>query len=114
MITRDAINLLRAMAEGMSSALPMSAGVLTGVLDDLEIDGPISKMMSDHPDANSALFCLRALAGVPDARVNWGRPELADHLEQLIDRMGDADFDRKTWELFREALLTHPAESGRR
>jgi len=40
MITRDAINLLRAMAEGMSSALPMSAGVLTGVLDDLEIDGP--------------------------------------------------------------------------
>src|ERR1700754_1583137 len=102
------ITELRRMAGALATTAPTSAVMLHNVLDDLAGNGPISALISDHPAATSSLFCLRTLAGVRLLVLTGKAPQLAEHLADIAVRGGDPDFDQRTWQLFREAVLTHP------
>ncbi|MEU3521591.1 DUF2332 domain-containing protein [Streptomyces sp. NPDC006654] len=110
MIPESTIRSLRAMAEAMREQTPMSADVLTMLTDDLESNGPISHIMASHPEINTPLFHLRALAGVKLLILTGRAPELAEHLKGLTNHLGDPAYATRTRNLFRRALLNHPDE----
>jgi hypothetical protein len=104
------VDTLRAMAKSMAASAKMSADMLEGVADDVEAGGPISRLVNDHPEVEEPLFFVRVLAGVRFLVLTGRAPALAAHLEQLTGRMGEPDYDRRTWELFADTVLTHPDE----
>lgn len=110
MINSDSVIALRGMAATLDSYAPVSAMLLNRLLDDLEADGEISRIIGDHPDAAEPLFPLRALAGVRWLELTGQAPELAAHLKTLTDDMTDPDYLDRAWELFQSALLAHPGE----
>ena len=108
MIDNASLDHLRAMASAMSSATPMSADMLAGLIDDIERDGPVARLINDHPAAGSPLFCIRVLAGVRWLVLRGDAPELAAHLRTLSNDQGRPEYDLRTWELFRATVLSNP------
>ncbi len=112
MITASSLSTLRTVAASLARSAPMSAEMLLHVCDDIEICGPISRLIGTHPDAGSPLYCLKALAAVKYLVESGKAPELEVHLKGLAEHIGEPAFDLRTWDLFRETLLGNPAEIG--
>lgn len=110
MIPMIRIQELRRMANAMESDMPISAQMLTQLTDDIVTRGPIHQLIGEQPDANKPLYFLRALAGVRLLVLTGHAPQLADHLQNLTPNLHNADYGKRTWELFQQALLSHPAE----
>ncbi|MCW7944361.1 hypothetical protein AAW14_20415 [Streptomyces hygroscopicus] len=98
------------MAAAMAPDIPVSGSMLARLTDDIVARGPISRLIAHHPEAGEPLFCLRALAGVRLLVLTGRAPDLAAHLERLTPNLGNAEYIERTWTLFRQALLSHPAE----
>ncbi|MFJ5921121.1 DUF2332 domain-containing protein [Kitasatospora sp. NPDC092948] len=107
----DRPELLRSMAGRSAKTAPVAAGLLAKLADDIERDGPVTRLIGGHPQAGAPLFGIRALAGVQGLLTAGRLPELA----ALLDGSGAADgldprgADRP-WELFVRAIADHPAE----
>ncbi len=110
MISSESVATLRGMARALVSSAPISAGMLQHVANDLESDGPIGKLIGDHPDAGKPLACFRAVAGVRYLMLTGRAPEFEAHLKGIETHVDDPLFDARTWELFRGTLLGNPAE----
>ncbi|MFE6904699.1 DUF2332 domain-containing protein [Streptomyces sp. NPDC057717] len=110
MISDEALSDLRSMSVGLTTYAPMSSGVLARFADEIEAGGPVSGVVDGHPDAAAPLFGLRALAGVRWLVLNGRAPELFEHLLGLTAGIGDPEYAERTWQLFRQALLSHPGE----
>ncbi|MEV0185818.1 DUF2332 domain-containing protein [Streptomyces sp. NPDC050625] len=110
MIPDSRVQELRRMAAAMGPDMSMSASMLTRLTDDIVARGPIGQLISNHPDACEPLFGLRALAGVRWLVLTGRAPHLAAHLQHLTPNLGNSVYIERTWTLFRQALLTHPAE----
>ncbi|MEU4097197.1 DUF2332 domain-containing protein [Streptomyces sp. NPDC026673] len=110
MIPEESVKSLRAMASAMSGHTPMSADILTMLTDDIESDGPIGRILAEHPDAAAPLFSLRALAGVRLLVLTGRAPELSGHLKDLMSNADNPVYAERTRELFRQTLLRNPTE----
>jgi hypothetical protein len=107
-LTDESIATLRAMASAMVPVMPMSATMLSRILDDIEHRGPIAELIAGHPDLAEPLFCLRLLGGVSYLQETGRAPELSQHLKALDTHGGEPEYDGQTWELFRAAMLGNP------
>ncbi|MFF5408437.1 DUF2332 domain-containing protein [Streptomyces misionensis] len=108
MIPAETVRSLRMMAEAMTPQMPMSADLLTMLTDDVESNGPISRLLADHPESGTPLFPMRALAGVKLLVLTGRAPELAHHLRGMMEHVGDPAYTARSRDLFRRALLDHP------
>jgi hypothetical protein len=109
-IPKESVPSLRAMAAVMAQQAPISADLLTMLTDDLENDGPATRMLADHPDAAAPLYYLRALAGVRLLILTGCAPELEAHLAGMVSHRGDPAYAEHTRDLFRRTLFSHPDE----
>ncbi|MEU3855303.1 DUF2332 domain-containing protein [Streptomyces sp. NPDC029554] len=110
MISPDGIGKLRSMAAAMEPDLPASASVLKKLIEDFEGNGPVSRLIGEHPDSSHHFFGLRALAGVRLLVLRGRAPELAAHLNKLTSNHGNDSYNEVTWELSRRSILDNPAE----
>lgn len=110
MISPDGLGKLRSMAAAMEPDLPMSATVLMKLIEDFESDGPVSRLIGEHPESSHHFFGLRALSGVRLLVLKGKAPELAAHLQQLTSNLGNDSYNEVAWELSRRSILDNPAE----
>jgi hypothetical protein len=108
MITRESLDCHRALAAQLTPHAPLSADLLRRVLREVESGSPLGELFSTHPDANAPLFIGRALAGVNYLLLAGQAPALADHVRGYLSRHRDAAFPERTWELWQQAVLSHP------
>jgi len=97
---------LRRFAQGMAPSASRSASILANLADDIEADGPIGRILLDHPAADSPLFALRALAGVNQLVLAGDAPELARRLSAPATADPGEDHAR-IWASTRSTILTH-------
>jgi hypothetical protein len=109
MITQESLDCHRALAAQMTSRAPLSADLLRRVLAEVEAGSPLGVLLSTHPDANAPLFIGRALAGVNYLLLAGQAPALDEHVRGYLSRYRDVAFPDQTWELWREAAMSHPS-----
>jgi hypothetical protein len=108
MITEESLDRHRALAAQLTPHAPLSADLLRRVVREVEAGSPLGVLLSTHPDAGAPLFIGRALAGVNYLVLDGQAPTLAEHVRGYLSRHRDAAFPDQTWELWREAALSHP------
>lgn len=92
---------LRRFADDMAPWAPRSAEIVTHLAGDIDEDGPVGRLLLDHPAAGSPLFAVRVLAGVHQIVLAGDAPELAG---QLASPDGTA-----IWASARSTILAHTA-----
>ncbi|MDI5969391.1 DUF2332 family protein [Streptomyces sp. SL13] len=108
-ISRRAAAEMYAFADVARRQLPVSGDVMRRFVEELEQGGPLSQVLDGHPDRESPLFYLRALAGVHWLLIKGMVPSLATHLVALDVASDDRRNAERTWALWRAALLEHPS-----
>ncbi len=98
------------MSGGMATYAPVSSGILSRLVDEVEEGGPVAQALAEHPDAGAPLFCMRALSGVRWLVLSGLAPDLEAHLRNLTSGIGDPTYVEQTWLLFRDAMLKNPGE----
>ncbi|TRO55450.1 DUF2332 domain-containing protein [Streptomyces sp. IB201691-2A2] len=101
---------LRRMADAMSSDMPMSSSMLNHLIAEITAEGPVYRLLGNHPDAEEPLYFVRALAGVRLLVLTGQAPQLEAHLKGLTSNLGKPEYNELTWELFKQVLLSHPGE----
>ncbi|MET9631260.1 DUF2332 domain-containing protein [Lentzea sp. NPDC006480] len=111
MITDVNLRMLRQLASGMVGQTPMSSAMLNRLVDEIEGGGgPIVDLISGHRDVNVPLFAVRLLAGVRYLVITGQSPDLAAHLDGMLDHLEDHQWIDRTWQLFRSTIQDNSVE----
>ncbi|WP_426565494.1 DUF2332 domain-containing protein [Angustibacter sp. McL0619] len=95
------------LAQGMMSSSPVSGQMLLNLLDELDGDGPLGRVLNAHPELNVPLFCSRALGCAHLLMLTGRAPELAAHLGNYLSEGTDPAYVERAWQLWHRDMLAN-------
>ncbi len=101
-IADQASSQLREFARALKPTAPRSAVILANLASDVDSDGPVGRILLEHPAAGTPLFGIRALAGLNHALLGGAAPDL-DALVKGDNNVNDGEI----WAVARSAFLAN-------
>ncbi|SFR29894.1 hypothetical protein SAMN04488564_1239 [Lentzea waywayandensis] len=107
-ITHESLSALKWIAKDLAVKAPQSAGLFSALVKEVEDNGPVTRLVPHHPDAQQPYFYVKMFAAIGYLYESGLSPDLIRCLEDLKHR-DDPDAIAHAWELCRHALSAHPA-----